>query len=109
MIDQTKYTQRIQFPVGYYPFHKDVSLNYQMNRWVCWLGQSAVTDMRSVAPNIANYADWKREMLALAQKTLSEGQMLNVAVYFRAAEFYMMPGDPDKLPTYERFLQMTRN
>ena len=104
-----KYRQLIQFPVGYYRFHKDVNLNFEMNRWVSWLGESAVRDMRSVAPKIANYADWKREMLALARKTLSEGQMLNAAVYFRAAEFFMMAGDPDKLPTYERFVQMVRD
>ena len=106
---QTKYTQSIQFPIGYYHFHNDVSLNFQMNRWVSWLGESAVADMRSVASRIENYADWKREMLALAQKTLSEGRMLNAAFYFRAAEFFMMAGDPDKLSTYEHFVQMVRD
>lgn len=63
----------------------------------------------SVASKIKNYADWKREMLVLAQKTASEGRMLNAAFYFRAAEFFMMVGDPDKLPTYKRFVQMVRD
>jgi len=82
---QIKNLQQFQFPVGYSHFHKDVSLNFQMNRWVNWLGQNALTDMRSVASKIKNYADWKREMLTLAQTTASEGRLLNAAFYEKGA------------------------
>ena len=56
------------FPVGYYQLHPDVSMNFQMNRWLGWVGEAGMLDeMRSVAPRIAGYADWKREFLALAE------------------------------------------
>ncbi len=56
------------FPVGFHQLHPDVSMNFQMNRWYSWVGEQGMLDeMRSAAPRIATYADWKREFLALAQ------------------------------------------
>ncbi|HEY9758991.1 MAG TPA: alpha/beta fold hydrolase [Oculatellaceae cyanobacterium] len=96
------------FPVGFYHFHDDQSLNFQMNRWVNWLG-SGVEDMRKIAPKIKNYDDWKREMLALAEEVLAQGCSLNAAFYLRSAEFFMTADDPQKQPTYDRFVQMVHD
>ena len=58
----------ITFPIGFHRLHQDISMNFQMNRWFSWVGEEAMLDeMRSVAPRIASYADWKREFLALAE------------------------------------------
>lgn len=94
---------------GYYRLHPDVSLNFQLNRWIQWMGEDAVlADMRTVAPKIKDYADWKREFLHLAEQALAEGRTLPAAVYFRSAEFFMFPDDADRRPAREQFLDLMR-
>jgi pimeloyl-ACP methyl ester carboxylesterase len=91
------------FPVGYRSFHPDVGLNFQLNRWLTWIGERAAPDLQRVAGRIADYRDWKREMLALADEKVAAGVLLDAAYYVRAAEFFMLPGDPDKRTAYDRF------
>lgn len=97
------------FPVGYHRIHPDVSLNFQMNRFYNWVGDPRMLDeMRVVSSRIADYADFTREFLALAENALTNGQQLKGAFYLRAAEFFMFPNDSVKRPTRERFLQVIK-
>ena len=97
-------------PIGYHAIHPDVSLNFQMNRWFSWVGEAGMLEeMRTVAPRIATYADWQHEFAALAQQALATGQNLRAAYYLRAAEFFLLAGDPQRKPMREQFLQLTRD
>jgi pimeloyl-ACP methyl ester carboxylesterase len=98
------------FPIGYYHLHQDVSMNFQMNRWFSWVGEEGMLDeMRSIAPRIASYADWKREFLALAENASRDGHVLRGGFYFRAAEFFMRPDDPDRKFARQKFLHAVRS
>jgi pimeloyl-ACP methyl ester carboxylesterase len=100
------------FPVGYHRLHPDASLNFQMNRWLNWLGEghdSALAEMRAVAPRIRDYADFVREFTALARRAGADGQPLKAAYYTRAAEFFMSPDDPARPPLRHRFLRLVRD
>lgn len=98
------------FPVGFHQLHPDVSMNVQMNRWFNWVGDSSMLEeMRAIAPHIETYVDWKREFLQLAERALARAQQLKAAFYFRSAEFFMLPSDPDKRPTRQRFLELARS
>ena len=98
-----------KFPVGYHRLHPDVSLNFQMNRFYNWVGDPQMLDeMRAVASRIADYADFTREFLVLAEQALTNGQSLKGAFYLRAAEFFMFPIDAAKRPTRERFLELIK-
>ena len=98
-----------QFPAGYHRLHPDVSLNFQMNRFYNWVGETRMlAEMREVAARIADYTDFTREFLALAERALTNGRCLEGAVYLRAAEFFMLPTDSAKRPTRERFLQLVK-
>ena len=100
---------RFQFPVGYHRLHPDVSLNFQMNRFYNWIGDTRMLEeMLAVAPRIADYTEFTREFLALAENALSNGQRLKGAFYLRAAEFFMFPADSAKRPTRARFLQLVK-
>jgi pimeloyl-ACP methyl ester carboxylesterase len=46
------------------------------------------------------------EMLRQADAAVAGGRILNAAFHVRAAEFYTFPDDPDKLPLYDRFLEL---
>ena len=98
------------FPVGFYPLHQDISMNFQMNRWFSWVGEAGMLDeMRSVAPRIASYSDWKREFLALAESASRQGHVLRSGYYFRAAEFFMRADDADRKSAREKFLSAVRS
>ena len=101
--------QKFQFPVGYHYLHPDVSLNFQMNRCFNWVGDATMlNEMRSVTPFIDSVADFTREFMTLAERALGVREWLKAAFYLRAAEFFMLPGNPAKHPTRERFLQLVK-
>ena len=47
--------------------------------------------------------DWKGVMVNLAQEAESEQRWMNAAFYYRAAEFFVLPSDPDKEALYNKF------
>ena len=98
------------FPIGYYNLHPDVSMNFQMNRLYGCVGEpEMLAEMRAVAPRISNYADWKREFVALAERAFKNGHLLRSGFYWRSAEFFMMVDDPDRKSAREKFLGVVRS
>lgn len=96
------------FPVGYHKFHPDQLFNYQLNRWYSW-GYARKEDMEYAGLKINNFQDWKNTMIKLAQKALQEDRLINAAFYYRAAEFYTFPPDPDKEVLYDKFRDLFYN
>ena len=99
--------REFKFHIGYYDdLHLEPSINFQMNRWISYLGTSALEDMQGIAPRLSDFSSYRQEFLALAEKTLSEGRNLHAAYYFRSAEFFMRQDDPAKVPTRKKFLHL---
>jgi pimeloyl-ACP methyl ester carboxylesterase len=99
--------RQFQFHVGYYDdLHPVPAVNFQLNRWINYLGDSALEDMRAIAPRLTDFPSYRREFLAMAEKALAEGKKLHAAYYFRSAEFFMWRDDPAKQPTRQKFLQL---
>jgi pimeloyl-ACP methyl ester carboxylesterase len=97
--------EEFQFHVGYNDnLHPEPSINFQLNRWISYLGTSALADMQEIAPHLSDFSSYCREFLALAERALSEGRNLHAAYYFRSAEFFMRQDDPLKVQTREKFL-----
>ncbi|MGO4684578.1 alpha/beta hydrolase [Hyphomicrobium sp. 2TAF46] len=110
MSDHGTKSARIRFPVGYHSLHPDVSMNFQMNRWYSWVGEpDMLQEMRVAAPRISNYADWTREFVALAKLAWQRGHILRAGFYWRSAEFFMRPNDPERKTAREKFLEATRS
>lgn len=95
----------LTFPVGYQRFHRDQLFNFQLNRPYS-LGYARLEDLFAAGSRIATFPQWKTEMLRQARDALAEGRLMNAAFYFRAAEFYTFPDDPDKLLLYDRFSEI---
>lgn len=94
-----------RFPVGYYTFHPNVSLNFQLNRFWNWVGDQRMLDeLKAVGGRIANYDDWAREMFALSDKALAAGRPLPAAYYSKMAIFFLAPDDARVKPAFQRFL-----
>ena len=98
---------QFKFHVGYYDhLHSVPAVNFQMNRWINYLGDSALDELQAIAPKLTDFSSYRREFLALAEKALAEGRKLHAAYYFRSAEFFMWRDDPAKQPTRQKFIQL---
>jgi len=93
------------FPVGYHDFHKVKIIDFQLNRWYS-LGYARFEDIKEVSQKIKNFEDWKEEMIKMAKKAVSENRLINGAFYYRAAEFFVLPLDPDKEVLYDKFIDL---
>lgn len=99
-----------KFPIGYHSLHPDTSMNFQMNRWFGWVGEpDMLEEMRTAAPRISTFADWKREFLALAERASQQGRVLRAGFYWRSAEFFMRADDPDRKGVRAKFLAAVRS
>ena len=97
----------MSLPIGYFKLHKDVSMNFQLNRWFSWVGeQEMLTEMGTAATVIKDYNDWKREFLALAELSLQKNHFKRSAYYYRCAEFFMKADDPDRSIARQKFLTL---
>ena len=86
--------------------HPVPSVNFQLNRWINYLGESSLVELQELAPRLTDFPSYRREFLALAEKALAEGRKLHAAYYFRSAEFFMWHADPAKTPARQKFLQL---
>lgn len=96
------------FPVGYHNLHKIKIIDFQLNRWHSF-GYARLEDMVEAGKRINTADDWKEEMIRQAEKALAEGRTMNGAFYYRAAEFFTLPSDPDKLKLYDKFIDLFYN
>src|SRR5580704_3698241 len=98
------------FPVGYYDLHPDISINFQLNRFYGWVGDdSMLTEMREATAGVAgvdDYPTFTKTFLDLGDRSLARHETLKGAYYLRLAEFFLFTGDPRKLPTRQRFVDL---
>ena len=96
-----------RFPVGYYSFHPNVSLNFQMNRFWNWVGdRQMLEELKAVGTRIRNYDDWAREMSELSDSSLAAGRRLPAAYYAKMAIFFLDPSDARVKPAFQRFMDI---
>lgn len=96
-------TYSVTFPRGYRQFHANTNFNFQLNRW---LPQWDEDEVFAAAAKITDMKSWKSVMLDFAQRAEQENRLLNAAFFYRAAEFFITPDDPDKLTSYARFIEL---
>ena len=89
-------------PTGYFPFHKDSFINYQLNRWYS-LGYTRKEDIARVGAATKTYGDYVGQFIRLAEEAVAQARPQNGAFYYRAAEFLVPPGTGDKVRLYDEF------
>ncbi len=94
-----------KLPVGYHEFNKHKGLNFQLNRYYS-MGNATFEDMEKAGQKISSFEDWKTEMLKLAETAVSEGRLMSAALYYRAAEFFVLRDDPEKELLYDKFIDL---
>jgi pimeloyl-ACP methyl ester carboxylesterase len=101
--------EQFQYHIGYEDhLHPEPSMNFQMNRWINYLGPGALEELQGIGARLLDIPSYRREFFALAQKALFQGRNLHAAYYFRSAEFFMRQDDPEKIPARQQFLRLVR-
>lgn len=93
------------FKKGVYKLNAQSNFDFQLNRIVMWDGGD-LEEIKAVGPKIKTSEDWKRELIALGDKAVSEGRTENAIAYYRMSEFFMYDGDPDKKAYYVKATEM---
>jgi pimeloyl-ACP methyl ester carboxylesterase len=93
----------MKFPLGYRSFHSDLGFNYELNRLLSFVPEN---ELRKIAKEIKNLSDWKKAFLDAAETAERAKADLVAAFYYRGAEFFMHPHDPDKMAAYDRFVDI---
>jgi len=87
----------------FYHFHIDENINYQLNRFLI----PGLEDLFAViGRQIKNFDDWKKLFLDKASSFEAEGETDFAMGFYRAAEFFITPGDPDRTIAYEKFVNL---
>jgi pimeloyl-ACP methyl ester carboxylesterase len=97
--------ENFSFPVGYHEFHKNKDINFQLNRFYSF-GYWTKVDAEEAGNAVRDIKDWKATLTALAERQLAANRPLAAAFSYRAAEFYVLPGDPDKMRLYDQFIEL---
>jgi pimeloyl-ACP methyl ester carboxylesterase len=96
-------------PIGFHRFHSDFSINFQCNRWVQWIGPSAIDEVAEMAARANTYPELMDGFLGLAERARAADRPLAGAYYDRAAEFFMTSTDPRRPAARARFLEALRS
>lgn len=97
--------ESFSFPVGYHTFHKNKDINFQLNRFYSF-GYWIKADAEEAGNSIREISDWKGVLTGLAERHIAENRPMAAAFSYRAAEFYTLPGDPDKMRLYDQFIEL---
>lgn len=93
---------------GFHKLHPDVSVNLELNRWLSWMTPQALPDVAAAAARVRGYADFTAAFLELAERLQAEGRELDAAFAYRAADFYLLPGDQRRTAARRHFLDLIR-
>jgi hypothetical protein len=80
-------------PPGYHRLHPNVSVNFQLNRWLGWMTPPALPEVAAAAAGARGYPELTSAFLDLGDRLLTQGRRLDAAFCYRAAEFFLLPGD----------------
>lgn len=98
--------RNFKFREGLVPFHENTNINFQLNRWTGYGCCGRDEDVQKVANRIKKLSDHKVEMIKIAKEALVEERLLNAAWYYRGAEFFCKPDDPDRIKLYDKFIDL---
>ncbi len=78
-----------QFSVGFYNFHKDEGLNFQLNRFYS-SGALSYDELMDIGNRIDSFECWIKLFSELAEEAAKKGEAEKAAVCLRAAQFYTL-------------------
>jgi pimeloyl-ACP methyl ester carboxylesterase len=90
-----------KLPIGFYDFHKDNLVNFQLNRFYS-TGVLPLEEVKKAGKRIDRLEDFATVMEKLAKEARQRNDILQAAVYYRAAEFLSFGDDAKKMSYYDK-------
>jgi pimeloyl-ACP methyl ester carboxylesterase len=84
-------------------FHADPNINFQLNRFLIPGLESLFVE---IGAKIRSLDDWKVEFLRAASRYEANDEFGRAAGLYRAAEFFISPGDMDRARAFEKFIEL---
>lgn len=98
------------FPVGYYDFHTNEAINFQLNRWYS-SGCLSYDMLMTIGREITDFESWTDIFLTISEQAHKKGDYITSATCLRAAQFYTLGDKRDptgqlfKVKLYERCME----
>jgi pimeloyl-ACP methyl ester carboxylesterase len=86
----------------FHDFHIDPNINFQLNRF---LVPGLERQFAEIGAKIKDFDDWKMLFLTAADAYERTGALGYASRLYRAAEFFMSPGDPDRRCAADQFIE----
>lgn len=96
---------KITFKKGIYNLNKEPNFNFQLNRVIMW-NEGNLEDVKEISNKIKDSDSWKRELINLGDKAVSEKRIKEAIAYYRMSEFFMYDDDLDKVRYYKLAVDM---
>jgi pimeloyl-ACP methyl ester carboxylesterase len=87
----------------FHTFHADPNINFQLNRFLI---PGLEPQFAEIGAKIKNFDDWKSLFLTEAAAHETSGALGPASKFYRAAEFFMSPNDPDRRRAVEKFIAL---
>ncbi len=84
----------IAFNVGYYKFHEDEGLNFQLNRFYTY-GAFSRDELMAIAGKIDGFEKWISLFREMGEEAEKAKETLKAATCYRAAQFYTLSDEKD--------------
>ncbi|MCR5249725.1 MAG: alpha/beta hydrolase [Lachnospiraceae bacterium] len=103
--------ERVLFQAGYFRFHEDEGMNFQLNRFYTY-GVFAKQELMELGSRIDSFEKWIALFIETGEKAEKEKDFLKAATCYRAAQFYTLSGEKDaegrslKHVLYERCVKL---
>ena len=90
-----KMNTKEMFQVGYFKFHDNEALNFQLNRFYA---QGAFTreELIKIGSQIDGFENWISLFIKIGEEAQNQGDVFKAATCFRAAQFYTLSGEKDE-------------
>ena len=83
------------FPVGYYEFHENAAMNYQLNRFYSQ-GVFDYDELTGIAKQIDGFESWIKVFIDAGKQAEADKAYLKAATCYNAARFYALEGQADE-------------
>jgi pimeloyl-ACP methyl ester carboxylesterase len=87
----------------FHAFHPDPNINFQLNRF---LVSGLERQFADLGGKIRDFVDWKSLFLTAATEHEESGALSPASRFYRAAEFFMSPDDPDRRRAVDKFIEL---
>jgi pimeloyl-ACP methyl ester carboxylesterase len=96
----------VKIPVGYFKFHEDEGLNFQLNFRLYTTGLFSKKELFKIGEEIQDYNEVTPLMEKLAKESIEKKELRRATAYMRLAEFFCFSSEDEKRELREEYISL---